>query len=82
MYIFQCNCDPLSNQTSLPKGLRVRDNVYVLIIYTWLQWDLRITVGVLCSLGYELDPVLDLCHPGIDAMAGALASIAHHTNLG
>ena len=41
-----------------------------------------IAVGVLGSLGDELDPVLDLGHPGIHAVAGALAPIAHHTNLG
>ena len=49
---------------------------------TWSVWNLLIAVGVLCSLGQELDPVLDLGHPGIHAVAWALASIAHNTNLG
>ena len=40
------------------------------------------TVRVLGSLGQELDPVLDLSHPGIHSMAGALAAIAHHSHLG
>ena len=39
-------------------------------------------VGVLGSLGHELDPVLDLGHPGIHSIAGTLTSIADHTNLG
>ena len=42
---------------------------------------LLLTVGVLGSLGYELDPVLDLGHPGIHTVAGALAAKAHHSNL-
>ena len=41
-----------------------------------------VAIGVLGSLGHELDPVFDLSHPGIHAVAGALHSIAHHTNLG
>ena len=44
--------------------------------------NLLIAIGVLCSPGYELDPVLDLSHPGIHAVAGALAAIAHHSDLG
>ena len=62
----QCNVSQFDN------------NQYV----TLSEWDLLNTVGVLGFLGQKLDPVLDLCHPGIDAMAGTLASIAHHTNLG
>ena len=45
-------------------------------------WNLYIAVGVLGSLGYELDPVLDLSHPGIHAVAGAFAAKAHHSHLG
>ena len=41
-----------------------------------------IAVGVLGSLGDEHDPVLDLGHPGIHSVAGALTAIADHTNLG
>ena len=49
---------------------------------TWSVWNLLVTVGVLRSLCYELDPVLDLGHPGIHAMAGALTSIANYAHLG
>ena len=49
---------------------------------TLLDRNLLLTVGVHSSPRNELNPVLDLSHPGIHAMAGALASIAHHTNLG
>ena len=50
--------------------------------YTCSVWNLLVTVGILGSLGYELDPVLHLGHPGIHAVAGTLTSIAHHTHLG
>ena len=61
----------------------VSANVFPLpkICTTWSAWNLLIAVGVLRSLGQELDPVLYFSHPGIHAMAGALAAIAHHTNL-
>ena len=49
---------------------------------TWSVWNLLIAVGVLCSLGQELDPVLDLGHPGINAVAGALTPIANNSHLG
>ena len=49
---------------------------------TLLYWNIFVTVAILGSLGHELDPVLDLGHQGIHAMAGALAPIAHHTHLG
>ena len=48
---------------------------------TWSVWNLLIAVGVLRSLGQELDPVLDFGHPGIHAVAGALAAVTHHSNL-
>ena len=41
-----------------------------------------IAVGVLGSLGDELDPVLDLGHPGIHAIAGAFTARTHHSHLG
>ena len=55
-----------------------------LIIFnvTLLYWNIFITVAILGSLGYELDPVLDLGHPGIHAMAGALTAITYNTHLG
>ena len=40
-----------------------------------------IAVGVLGSLGYELDPVLHLGDTGVYAVAGALTSIANHSHL-
>ena len=53
-----------------------------LIYFTWSVWNLLVTVGILGSLGYELDPVLNLSHPGINSVTGALASIADHSHLG
>ena len=50
--------------------------------YTWPYWNIMVTVGVLGSLCYELDPVLDLGHPGIHTVAGALGPITHHAHLG
>ena len=41
-----------------------------------------VAVGILGFLGQELDPVLDLSHPAINAMAGALTPIADHSHLG
>ena len=49
---------------------------------TLLQWNLLIAVAILGSLGDKLNPVLDLGHPGIHAVTGALTSIANHPNLG
>ena len=48
---------------------------------TWLFWNLSLAVAILGSLGYELDPMLDLGHPGIHSVAGALTPIAHNANL-
>ena len=49
---------------------------------TLLYWNILVAVGVLCSLGYELDPVLYLGHPGIHTVAGTLAPVTYNTNLG
>ena len=49
---------------------------------TLLLWNILIAVAILCSLGQELDPVLDLSHPGVNAMAGALTPIANYSRLG
>ena len=49
---------------------------------TWFVCNLLITVAVYSTLRYELDPVLHLGHPGIHTIAGALYSIAHHSDLG
>ena len=49
---------------------------------TWFVCNLLITVAVYSTLRYELDPVLHLGHPGIHTVAGALYSIAHHSDLG
>ena len=46
------------------------------------MWNLLIAVGVLGSLGQELDPVLDLGHTAVYAVAGALTSKADHSHLG
>ena len=50
--------------------------------YTWLVWNLLITIGIQSSSSNILDPVLDLGDPCIDAMAWTLTTIANHTNLG
>ena len=41
-----------------------------------------VAVGVPSSLGQELDPVLDLGHPAIDTVAGALTAVADQSHLG
>ena len=46
------------------------------------MWNILFAVGVLCSPGQKLDPVLDLSHPGINTMAGTLTAITHHSDLG
>ena len=46
------------------------------------MWNLLVTVGVLGSLGQELDPVLHLGHTAIDAEAWALTPIADYSHLG
>ena len=62
----------------------LEEKVFVLNIKcaTWLIWNLVIAVAVHGSFGNELDPVLDLGHPGIHTVTGTLAAIADHTNLG
>ena len=50
--------------------------------YTWLVWNLLITIGIQSSSSNILDPVLDLGDPCIDAMAWTLTTIANHANLG
>ena len=52
-----------------------------LIYFTWSVWNLLVTVGILGSLGYELDPVLHLSHTGIHPVAGALTAVADHSHL-
>ena len=49
---------------------------------TLLLWNILITVGVLGSLGQELDPVLDLGHTAVHTVAGALTPIADNSHLG
>ena len=50
--------------------------------YTWPYWNIMVTVGVLGSLGYELDPVLHLGYSGIHTVAGALTAVADNSHLG
>ena len=49
---------------------------------TLLYWNLCITVGILGSLGQELDPVLHLGHSAVHTVAGALTPIADNSHLG
>ena len=57
--------------------------MYLIIQHvTLLQRNLLIAVGILGSLGQKLDPVLDLGHPGINSVTGALTPVAHHSHLG
>ena len=49
---------------------------------TLLLWNIIVTIGILSSLGQELDPMLHLSHTGIHTVAGALTPIADHSHLG
>ena len=49
---------------------------------TFLRRNLCITVGILGSLGQELDPVLHLGHTAVHTVAGALTPIANNSHLG
>ena len=60
----------------------IRCGAFIILQITWSVWYLLVTVAILGSLGQELDPVLDLGHPGIHTVAGALTPIAHHSHLG
>ena len=53
----------------------------ILDSFTWLVWNF-LTIAIHGSFGYELDPVLHFGHPGINTLAGTLAAIAHHPDLG
>ena len=44
--------------------------------------NILIAVGIQSTASYVLDPVLDLCNPGIDTMAGTLTAVADYANLG
>ena len=41
-----------------------------------------VAVGVLGSLGQELDPMLDLGHTAVHTVAGALTAITYNSHLG
>ena len=49
---------------------------------TFLKWNLSITVGILGSLGQELDPVFHLGDTAVNPVAGALTPIANNSHLG
>ena len=49
---------------------------------TLLYWNILVTIGVLGSLGQELDPVLHLGHTAVHTVAGALTPIANNSHLG
>ena len=49
---------------------------------TLLLWNIMVAVGILGSLGQELDPMLDHGHTAVYPVAGALTAIADDTNLG
>ena len=49
---------------------------------TWYEGNILVTIGVLGPLCQELDPVLDLCHPGVDAVTRTLGAGAQHAYLG
>ena len=64
----------------------MKNQIIIIIItpiyVTLLKWNLCITVGILGSLGQELDPVLHLGDTAVYAVAGALTPVAEHSNLG
>ena len=49
---------------------------------TLLLWNIMVAVGILGSLGQELDPMLHLGHTAVHTVAGALTAIANHAHLG
>ena len=49
---------------------------------TLLLWNIMVAVGILGSLGQELDPVLHLGHTAVHTVAGALTPIANNSHLG
>ena len=49
---------------------------------TLLLWNIMVAVGILGSLGQELDPVLHLGHTAVHTVTGALTAVADHSNLG
>ena len=49
---------------------------------TLLLWTIIVAVGILGSLGQELDPVLHLGHTAVHSVAGALTPVADHSHLG
>ena len=51
-------------------------------INTWFEGNILVAVGVLSPLCQELDPVLDLCHPGMDTVTRTLGAGAQHAYLG
>ena len=49
---------------------------------TLLLWNISVAVGILGSLGQELDPVFHLGDTAINPVAGAFATVANHSHLG
>ena len=49
---------------------------------TLLLCNILVAVGILGSLGQELDPMLDLGHTAVHTVAGALTPITNNSHLG
>ena len=49
---------------------------------TLLLWNIMVAVGILGSLGQELDPVFHLGDTAVNPVAGALTPIANNSHLG
>ena len=47
-----------------------------------LLWNILLAVGVLGTLGHELNPILYLRHTAINTVTWALTAIAYNTHLG
>ena len=48
---------------------------------TFLLWNIMVAVGILGSLGQELDPVFHLGDTAVHSVAGALTAVADNSNL-
>ena len=48
---------------------------------TLLLWNIMVAVGILGSLGQELDPMLHLSDTAVNSVTGTLTTVANHSHL-